>query len=122
FDNRSRMRFLESALRRRVSRRENAAKLGPRAKFVGFFSVAIGSPLGDTPRDGKNRTLSPGTRPEVAFRTEIMPWLWSPRQSTGRQESKASRHASKLGEKARNRRVSRESRRRVFCHPSLASP
>ena len=30
---------------------------------------------GVTPRNGKNRTLSPGTRPEVAFRTEIVPWL-----------------------------------------------
>jgi hypothetical protein len=28
----------------RVSRRKNAVELGLRAKFVGFFSVAIGSP------------------------------------------------------------------------------
>ena len=43
-DNHSRMRFLDSAHRRRVSRRENAVELGLRAKFVVFFSVAIGSP------------------------------------------------------------------------------
>src|SRR5262245_29219527 len=35
-DKHSRMRFLESALRRRVSRRENTAKQGLRAKFVFF--------------------------------------------------------------------------------------
>ena len=44
FDDRSRMRFLESARRRRVSRRENAVELGPQTKFVVFFSVAIGTP------------------------------------------------------------------------------
>jgi hypothetical protein len=38
------MRFLESALRRRVSRRINVVEPGPRAKFVVFFSAAIGSP------------------------------------------------------------------------------
>jgi hypothetical protein len=37
------MRFLESASRRRVSRRENAAELGLRAKFVVYYSVAIAS-------------------------------------------------------------------------------
>jgi hypothetical protein len=37
------MRFLESALWRRVSRRENAVEPGLRAKFVGFFSVACDS-------------------------------------------------------------------------------
>ena len=38
-DNRSRMRFLESAPRRRVSRRQNALEPGHQAKFVVFFSA-----------------------------------------------------------------------------------
>ena len=38
------MRFLESAPRKRVSRRKKWAELGPRTKFVVFFSVTIGSP------------------------------------------------------------------------------
>ena len=43
-DYRSRMRFLDSAHRRRVSRRQNAVELGSQTKFVVFFSVAIGTP------------------------------------------------------------------------------
>src|SRR5262249_3061545 len=43
-DKHSRMRFLDLAPRRRVLRREIALELGPETKFVGFFSVAIGSP------------------------------------------------------------------------------
>jgi len=43
-DKRFRVRFLESALLRWVSRRQTAVELGPRTKFVVFFSVAIGSP------------------------------------------------------------------------------
>jgi hypothetical protein len=38
------MRFLESAMRSRVLRRENAAELGLQAKFVVIFSVTIGTP------------------------------------------------------------------------------
>src|SRR5208337_2504496 len=41
------MRLLESAPRRRVSRRQNAVELGPRAEFVVFCSVAIGTPFQD---------------------------------------------------------------------------
>src|SRR5262245_53357005 len=43
-DNYSRMRFLESRSRRRVSRRENAVGPGLGPKFVVFFSPAIGTP------------------------------------------------------------------------------
>jgi hypothetical protein len=43
-DNRSRMRFLDSAPWGRVSRREIAVELGPQTKVVVFFSVAIGTP------------------------------------------------------------------------------
>src|SRR5262245_54453059 len=38
------MRFLDSAPRRRVSRRQNAVELGSQTKFVVFFSDAIGTP------------------------------------------------------------------------------
>jgi hypothetical protein len=37
------MSFLDSAHRRRVSRREITVELGPQAKFVVLFSVAIGT-------------------------------------------------------------------------------
>src|SRR3954471_24926970 len=39
------MRFLESATRRRVSRRKTWVESGPRTKFVVSCSAAIGSPM-----------------------------------------------------------------------------
>jgi hypothetical protein len=45
-DNRSRMRFPESATRRRVSRRENAAKLGPEPSSLFFTPLLSVAPHG----------------------------------------------------------------------------
>jgi hypothetical protein len=65
-DNRSRMQVLESAHRRRVSRRRNAVKPGPRAKFV-FFSAAIGTPC--CPPSGKSSGRRPPTPTEGHLKT-----------------------------------------------------
>ena len=48
------MRFLESALLRRVPRRLTAVEMGPGTKLVVFFSVAIG-----TPSSEKNPSYEP---------------------------------------------------------------
>jgi hypothetical protein len=69
-DKRSRMQYLESVHRRRVSRRENTVEAGVRAKFVVFFSVAIGTPDWPVPKLGRWATggdLDSGTSNGAAF-------------------------------------------------------
>ena len=75
------MRFLESALLRRVSRRQTAVELGPRTKFVVFCSVAIGSPhpvflalhAPDALHAQDDVALCPGIRPARSVRHGYLP-------------------------------------------------